>query len=47
MVKGAEGEGRVKKPLRNILAKLHLGNRAQAAAYALREGLIRNPSLEG
>jgi DNA-binding NarL/FixJ family response regulator len=29
----------VKNHLRNILAKLHLENRVQAAAYALREGL--------
>lgn len=32
-------ENTVKNHLRNILAKLHLGNRVQAAAYALREGL--------
>ena len=40
-------ENTVKNHLRNILAKLHLQNRVQAAAYALREGLIGNPSLEG
>jgi DNA-binding NarL/FixJ family response regulator len=32
-------ENTVKNHLRNILAKLHLSNRVQAAAYALREGL--------
>jgi DNA-binding NarL/FixJ family response regulator len=32
-------ENTVKNHLRNILAKLHLDNRVQAAAYALREGL--------
>jgi two-component system nitrate/nitrite response regulator NarL len=39
-------ENTVKNHLRNILAKLHLQNRVQAAAYALREGLIGNPSPE-
>ncbi|MBI4671215.1 MAG: response regulator transcription factor [Chloroflexi bacterium] len=33
-------ENTVKNHLRNILAKLHLENRVQAAAYALREGLV-------
>jgi DNA-binding NarL/FixJ family response regulator len=32
-------ENTVKNHLRNILAKLHLENRVQAAAYAVREGL--------
>jgi two-component system nitrate/nitrite response regulator NarL len=32
-------ENTVKNHLRNILSKLHLDNRVQAAAYALREGL--------
>ncbi len=32
-------ENTVKNHLRNILAKLHLENRVQAATYALREGL--------
>jgi len=34
-------ENTVKNHLRNILAKLHLENRVQAAAYAVREGLVR------
>jgi DNA-binding NarL/FixJ family response regulator len=34
-------ENTVKNHLRNILEKLHLQNRAQAAAYAIREGLVR------
>lgn len=33
-------ENTVKNHLRNILDKLHLNNRAQAAAYAVRHGLI-------
>ncbi len=32
-------ENTVKNHLRNILAKLHLENRVQAATYALREGI--------
>ena len=40
-------ENTVKNHLRNTLMKLHLRNRVQAAAYALREGLIGNPSSEG
>lgn len=40
-------ENTVKNHLRSILAKLHLGNRAEAAAYALREGLIGDVSEEG
>ena len=39
-------ENTVKNHLRNILAKLHVQNRLQAAAYALREGLISRPSPE-
>ncbi|TKJ29886.1 MAG: DNA-binding response regulator [Chloroflexi bacterium B3_Chlor] len=35
-------ESTVKNHLHNILAKLHLKNRVQAAAYAVREGLIDN-----
>ncbi|MDA8188639.1 MAG: LuxR C-terminal-related transcriptional regulator [Dehalococcoidales bacterium] len=34
-------ENTVKNHLRNILEKLHLENRVQVAAYALREGLVR------
>lgn len=37
-------ENTVKNHLCNILDKLHLQNRIQAAAYALREGLISDPS---
>lgn len=37
-------ENTVKNHLCNILDKLHLQNRIQAAAYALREGLIQDPS---
>lgn len=33
-------ENTVKNHLRNILAKLHLANRVQLAAYALRQGLV-------
>lgn len=36
-------ENTVKNHLCNILDKLHLQNRIQAAAYALREGLISDP----
>lgn len=36
-------ENTVKNHLRNILEKLHLENRVQAAAFALREGLIPEP----
>jgi len=36
-------ENTVKNHLRNILEKLHLQNRVQAAAYALRQGLTGNP----
>lgn len=37
-------ENTVKNHLRNILEKLHLENRVQAAAFALREGLIPQPA---
>jgi two-component system response regulator NreC len=33
----------VKSHMRNILSKLHLNHRHEAAQYALREGLIRSP----
>jgi DNA-binding NarL/FixJ family response regulator len=33
----------VKSHMRNILAKLQLGHRHEAAQYALREGLIQPP----
>ena len=33
----------VKSHMRNILSKLHLGQRHEAALYALREGLIQSP----
>jgi len=38
-------ENTVKNHLRNILEKLHLQNRVQAAMYAIREGLIREPPI--
>jgi len=37
-------EGTVKNHLHNILEKLHLQNRVQAAAYAIREGLVVPPT---
>ena len=43
-------ENTVKTHLRNILDKLHLANRSQAAAYAVRAGLTRKddfPTLKG
>ncbi len=36
-------ENTVKIHLRNILEKLHLQNRIQAAVYAVRQGLVNNP----
>ena len=36
-------ESTVKNHLRNILGKLQLRNRIQAAVYAVREGLVENP----
>ena len=39
-------ENTVKNHLKNILEKLHLDNRVQAATYALREGLIQKPAQE-
>ena len=35
-------ENTVKIHLRNILEKLHLQNRVQAAVYAVRQGLVSN-----
>lgn len=35
-------ENTVRAHLRNILEKLHLNNRIQAAAYAIKEGLVAN-----
>lgn len=40
-------EGTVKNHLRNIMDKLHLRNRAQAAAYALRQGLVSPKPPDG
>ena len=40
----AIAENTVKNHLKNILAKLHLENRVQAATYALREGLRPRPT---
>ncbi len=39
-------ENTVKNHLKNILEKLHLENRVQAVAFALREGLIRDAGPE-
>lgn len=39
-------ENTAKNHLKNILEKLHLQNRVQAAAYALREGLVRESRSE-
>ncbi len=39
-------EGTVKNHLHNILEKLHLENRVQAAAYAIRQGLVEPPREE-
>ena len=36
-------EGTVKNHVHNILEKLHLENRVQAAAYAIRQGLVNLP----
>lgn len=39
-------ENTVKNHLTNILAKLHMRNRVEAAAYALREGIIGDPTTQ-
>lgn len=39
-------ENTVRNHVKNILAKLHLQNRVQAAAYAIREGIAENPAKE-
>ncbi len=39
----AIAENTVKNHLKNILEKLHLENRVQAATYAFREGLVKKP----
>jgi len=39
----AIAENTVKNHLKNILEKLHLENRVQAATYALRRGLVQKP----
>jgi DNA-binding NarL/FixJ family response regulator len=40
-------ENTVKYHLRNILDKLHLQNRAQVVAYAVRQGLVEPPQSSG
>jgi DNA-binding NarL/FixJ family response regulator len=39
-------ENTVRNHVRNILEKLHLGNRVQAAAYAVREGFVLDETQE-
>ena len=39
-------ENTVKNHVRNILDKLHLGSRTEAAMYAVRGGLIADPALD-
>ncbi len=46
----AISENTVKNHLRNILDKLHLANRVQAVAYAIRQGMVQDvtqPSADG
>jgi DNA-binding NarL/FixJ family response regulator len=40
-------ENTIKYHLRNILDKLHLQNRAQVIAYAMRHGLVNMPEGQG
>jgi DNA-binding NarL/FixJ family response regulator len=40
-------ENTIKYHLRNILDKLHLQNRAQVIAYAIRHGLVNLPDVQG
>ena len=40
-------ENTIKYHLRNILDKLHLQNRAQVIAYAMRHGLVNLPEGQG
>ena len=40
----AVAENTVKSYVKNILEKLHLENRVQAATFAVREGLIEKPT---
>jgi two-component system, NarL family, nitrate/nitrite response regulator NarL len=42
----AIAENTVKNHLKNILEKLHLENRVQAATFALREGLLKKPAKQ-
>jgi two-component system, NarL family, response regulator LiaR len=37
------GEGTVKSHVTNLLGKLHLVDRTQAAIFAWREGIVRKP----
>jgi len=39
-------ENTVKNHLKNILEKLHLENRVQAATFALREGMVEKPPVD-
>ncbi|OGN80795.1 MAG: hypothetical protein A2X23_00255 [Chloroflexi bacterium GWC2_73_18] len=43
----AIGEGTVKNHVHHALEKLHLSNRAQAAAFAIREGLVPRSQAPG
>jgi two-component system nitrate/nitrite response regulator NarL len=42
----AIAENTVKNHLKNILEKLHLENRVQAATFALREGMLEKPPVD-